>query len=48
MIATDILSKLYYDPEGSASFGNIDRLYNVVKKLKPTISRNDIRQFLQQ
>ena len=44
----NLLSDLYYDPEGPGSFGGVEDLYRVAKKKYKTINRSQIQRWLQQ
>ena len=42
-----LLEKLYTDPESSAAFTGIQRLYEEAKKINPKITRKDVIFYLQ-
>ena len=43
----DFLSKIYYDPNNTGSFGGLDRLWRAVKSTgRKGVTKNDVRQWL--
>lgn len=44
---TNLLKKIYYDPEHPAGFGNVDGLYHAAKRKQKKIRRNQVENFLQ-
>lgn len=47
MSIVKILNQIYYDPKNPASFGGAQILYLAARKLKKTITRHHVKQFLQ-
>ena len=47
MSITKLLTKIYYDPENTASFSSVEKLYVAARQKKRKITRKDVVEFLQ-